>query len=279
MIKVESVISLRESLNDKKNIVFVPTMGNLHEGHLSLIDQAILISKTVVVSIFINPAQFNSSQDLEKYPRTIGQDIALLRPYENVILFVPQLNEIYPETPNINFDLPPIANELCGKYRPGHFNGVITVIDRLFNLIKPQAAIFGKKDYQQLYLIKEFSKVSYPTIEIIGMPTIRDGNGLALSSRNNLFEKEQLIDISFFNQSLTNIAHHAQSGQNYQESILFGIDALKERGWLIDYIEVRRSSDLKVALLGDRHLIILGAANYKNIRLIDNIEFCIDGSN
>jgi pantoate--beta-alanine ligase len=279
MIKVESVSGLRELLNDKKNIVFIPTMGNLHEGHLSLIDQATLISKTVVVSIFINPAQFNSSQDLEKYPRTIGQDIALLRPYENVIIFVPQLNEIYPETPNKNYDLPPMANELCGKYRPGHFNGVITVIDRLFNLIKPQAAIFGKKDYQQLYLIKEFSKVSYPTIEIIGMPTIRDGNGLALSSRNNLFEKEQLIDISFFNQSLTNIVHRAQSGENYQESILFGIDALNERGWLIDYIEVRRSSDLKVALPGDRHLIILGAANYKNIRLIDNIEFCIDGSN
>ena len=279
MIKVESVSGLRELLNDKKNIVFIPTMGNLHEGHLSLIDQATLISRTVVVSIFINPAQFNSSQDLEKYPRTIGQDIALLSPYENVIIFVPQLNEIYPETPNINYDLPPIANELCGKYRPGHFNGVITVIDRLFNLIKPQAAIFGKKDYQQLYLIKEFSKVSYPTIEIIGMPTIRDGNGLALSSRNNLFEKEQLIDISFFNQSLTNIVHRAQSGENYQESILFGIDALNERGWLIDYIEVRRSSDLKVALPGDRHLIILGAANYKNIRLIDNIEFCIDGSN
>ncbi len=279
MIKVESVSGLRELLNDKKNIVFIPTMGNLHEGHLSLIDQATLISRTVVVSIFINPAQFNSSQDLEKYPRTIGQDIALLRPYENVIIFVPQLNEIYPETPNINYDLPPIANELCGKYRPGHFNGVITVIDRLFNLIKPQAAIFGKKDYQQLHLIKEFSKVSYPTIEIIGMPTIRDGNGLALSSRNNLFEKEQLIDISFFNQSLTNIVRRAQSGENYQESILFGIDALNERGWLIDYIEVRRSSDLKVALPGDRHLIILGAANYKNIRLIDNIEFCIDGSN
>ena len=111
------------------------------------------------------------------------------------------------------------------------------------------------------------------------MPTIRDGNGLALSSRNNLFEKEQLIDISFFNQSLTNIVRRAQSGENYQESILFGIDALNERGWLIDYIEVRRSSDLKVALPGDRHLIILGAANYKNIRLIDNIEFCIDGSN
>tara|TARA_B110000503_G_scaffold32900_2_gene53443 strand:+ start:14826 stop:15665 length:840 start_codon:yes stop_codon:yes gene_type:complete len=279
MIKVESVSGLRELLNDKKNIVFIPTMGNLHEGHLSLIDQATLISKTVVVSIFINPAQFNSSQDLEKYPRTIGQDIALLSPYENVIIFVPQLNEIYPETPNKNYDLPPMANELCGKYRPGHFNGVITVIDRLFNLIKPQAAIFGKKDYQQLHLIKEFSKVSYPTIEIIGMPTIRDGNGLALSSRNNLFEKEQLIDISFFNQSLTNIVHRAQSGENYQESILFGIDALNERGWLIDYIEVRRSSDLKVALPGDRHLIILGAANYKNIRLIDNIEFCIDGSN
>lgn len=279
MIKVESVSGLRELLNDKKNIVFIPTMGNLHEGHLSLIDQATLISRTVVVSIFINPAQFNSSQDLEKYPRTIGQDIALLSPYENVIIFVPQLNEIYPETPNKNYDLPPIANELCGKYRPGHFNGVITVIDRLFNLIKPQAAIFGKKDYQQLHLIKEFSKVSYPTIEIIGMPTIRDGNGLALSSRNNLFEKEQLIDISFFNQSLTNIVHRAQSGENYQESILFGIDALNERGWLIDYIEVRRSSDLKVALPGDRHLIILGAANYKNIRLIDNIEFCIDGSN
>ena len=150
---------------------------------------------------------------------------------------------------NIYWNYNLLANDLCVLHKSYLYILIVNnypsqdiSLDRLFNLIKPQAAIFGKKDYQQLHLIKEFSKVSYPTIEIIGMPTIRDGNGLALSSRNNLFEKEQLIDISFFNQSLTNIVHRAQSGENYQESILFGIDASQVNQVAASLIHLRKPS-------------------------------------
>ena len=146
MDKVETIRDIRELLFNKEHIAFVPTMGNLHEGHLSLVNKAISISKTVVVSIFINPAQFNSIKDLDSYPRTPDKDIKLLEQYENLILFMPNLKEVYPEHTNNIYDLPPISNDLCGKFRPGHFNGVITVIDKLFDLVMPESVIFGKKD-------------------------------------------------------------------------------------------------------------------------------------
>ena len=190
MDKVETIRDIHELLLNKENIAFVPTMGNLHEGHLSLVDKAISISKTVVVSIFVNPAQFNSSKDLESYPRTPDRDIKLLEQYKNLILFMPNLKEIYPEHTNNLYDLPPISNDLCGKFRPGHFNGVITVIDKLFDLVMPESVIFGKKDYQQLFLVRHFAKHNYPKIKIIGGETIRNKDGLAMSSRNNLFTKE-----------------------------------------------------------------------------------------
>ena len=152
MIKIDSIKDIRKLLDNEKNIAFVPTMGNLHEGHLSLIDIAISVSKTVVVSIFINPAQFTSSKDLKNYPRTPDSDIKLLSRYNNLIIFMPNIHEIYPKHSNKKYDLPIIANELCGKSRPEHFNGVITIIDKLFDLISPQVVIFGKKDYQQLLI-------------------------------------------------------------------------------------------------------------------------------
>jgi len=279
MRKIEAIEEIHKLLHGEKNIVFVPTMGNLHAGHLSLIDKAISISNNVIVSIFVNPIQFNSNQDLESYPRTLDQDIKLLSQYKDLIVFVPQSKEIYPENPNANYDLPAIARDLCGIARPGHFNGVITVIDRLFSLIKPHVAIFGKKDYQQLFLIKEFSRLKYPSTEIIGMPTFRDENGLALSSRNNLFKESQLIKASNFYRTLNKIAHKIESGQNYNKSIRDGINGLEKLGWSVDYIEVRRAFDLQSPAIKDTQLIILGAAIYKNIRLIDNIEFCIDSPN
>jgi len=281
MIKVDSIQDIRKLLSNKKNIAFVPTMGNLHEGHLSLVDIAISASKTVVVSIFINPAQFTSSKDLKNYPRTPDRDIKLLTRYENLIIFMPSIEEIYPSHTNNKYDLPPIANELCGKSRPGHFNGVITIIDKLFNLVSPQVVIFGKKDYQQLFLIKEFTKYNYPKIEIIGGPTIRNKDGLALSSRNNLYPEKQLINAANLYKELQNIVNQIKSSHNnnYRNIIYNGTKKLEGLDWDIEYIEIRKVSDLSESSSKDSQLIILGAGIFKGVRLIDNIEFCIDQPN
>lgn len=275
MDKVETIQDIRELLSNKKNIVFVPTMGNLHEGHLSLIDYAISISKTVVVSIFVNPAQFNSSKDLENYPRTPDKDVELLSRYENLILFMPNLKEIYPKNINKVFELPKISNELCGKFRPGHFNGVITVIDKFFNLLDPKVVIFGKKDYQQLILVKYFAKHNYPKIKIIGGTTVRNKDGLALSSRNNLFKKKQLINAANLYKALQNIVNQVQSGHNKYNIIIANKKHLESLGWDVDYIEIRKVSDLSKTSYNDSQLVVLGAGIFKGVRLIDSIEFCI----
>lgn len=279
MDKVETIRDIRELLFNKEHIAFVPTMGNLHEGHLSLVNKAISISKTVVVSIFINPAQFNSIKDLDSYPRTPDKDIKLLEQYENLILFMPNLKEVYPEHTNNIYDLPPISNDLCGKFRPGHFNGVITVIDKLFDLVMPESVIFGKKDYQQLFLVKYFAKYNYPKIKIIGGETIRNKDGLALSSRNNLLTKEHLIDAANLYKALQNIVNQAKSGHNKQSTIGDNIKHLESLGWDVEYIEIRKVSDLREPSYNDSQLVILGAGTFKGVRLIDSIEFCIGQPN
>ena len=228
MNKAETIQDIHELLSNKKNIIFVPTMGNLHEGHLSLVDKALSISKTTVISIFINPNQFNSIKDLENYPRTPDSDIELLKQYKNLILFMPNLKEIYPDETNNIYDLPMISKELCGKFRPGHFNGVITIIDRLFDLITPDVAIFGKKDYQQLFLIKHFAEYNYPKIKIIGGETIRNKNGLAMSSRNNLFAKEHLTNAANLYKTLQNIVNQVKSGHNKYSTIVNNIKRLEK---------------------------------------------------
>lgn len=279
MDKVETIQDIRELLFNKEHIAFVPTMGNLHEGHLSLVNKAISISKTVVISIFINPAQFNSIKDLDSYPRTPDKDIKLLEQYENLILFMPNLKEVYPEHTNNIYDLPPISNDLCGKFRPGHFNGVITVIDKLFDLVMPESVIFGKKDYQQLFLVKYFAKHNYPKIKIIGGETIRNKDGLALSSRNNLLTKEHLIDAANLYKALQNIVNQAKSGHNKQSTIGDNIKYLESLGWDVEYIEIRKVSDLREPSYNDSQLVILGAGTFKGVRLIDSIEFCIGQPN
>lgn len=279
MDKVETIRDIHELLFNKEHIAFVPTMGNLHEGHLSLVNKAISISKTVVVSIFINPAQFNSIKDLDSYPRTPDKDIKLLEQYENLILFMPNLEEVYPEHINNIYDLPPISNDLCGKFRPGHFNGVITVIDKLFDLVMPESVIFGKKDYQQLFLVKYFAKHNYPKINIIGGETIRNKDGLALSSRNNLLTKEHLIDAANLYKALQNIVNQAKSGHNKQSTIDDNIKHLESLGWDVEYIEIRKVSDLREPSYNDSELVILGAGTFKGVRLIDSIEFCIGQPN
>ena len=272
---IRSPSVLRENLNNLENIFLIPTMGNLHEGHLSLIKEAKKLSKNIVLTIFINPIQFNSKHDLENYPKTLKQDISLLKDIGVAILFTPSTKDIFPKKINLSYKMPIISNELCGKTRTGHFKGVITVIDRLFNLIKPSYAIFGKKDYQQLYLIKRFVFESKLSIKIIGAPTIRNINNLALSSRNSLINDKDVNNAVGLYKNLKKCAESVLNGLNIHDAELIAKKELTKEGWKVDYFEIRRQADLKKPSDIDSKLVVLGAGFFGKVRLIDNIEFCI----
>ena len=272
---IRSLSALRENLKKLDDITLIPTMGNLHEGHLSLIKEAKKLSKNIVLTIFINPIQFNSKHDLENYPRTLKQDINLLKDIGVVILFTPSTSDIFPTKINLSYKMPIISNELCGKTRTGHFKGVITVIDRLFDLIKPSYAIFGKKDYQQLHLIKKFVFDSKLPIKIIGAPIIRNKNNLALSSRNNLLNDKDINNAVGLYKNLKKCAESVMNGVKIYDAELIAKKELIEEGWEIDYLEIRRQTDLKKPSDMDSELVVLGAGFFAKVRLIDNIEFCI----
>jgi pantoate--beta-alanine ligase len=272
---IQSLSVLRKNLNELDNISLIPTMGNLHQGHLSLIKEAKNLSKNIVFTIFINPIQFNSKQDLENYPRTLQQDINLLKKTGVTILFIPSVKDIFPVKPNLSYKMPIISNELCGETRIGHFKGVITVIDRLFKLVKPSYAIFGKKDYQQLYLIKRFVFDSKLPIKIIEASTIRNINKLALSSRNNLLKAKDINRAVGLYEKLNICAKSVLNGVKIHDAELVAKKELAKEGWEIDYLEVRSQENLKKPSYNDFKLVVLGAGFLGKVRLIDNIEFCI----
>lgn len=267
---------LVETLKKLTNIAFVPTMGNLHDGHLKLIEEALKKTKYVVVSIFINPLQFNSKDDFKNYPRTLDEDLLMLQKLDVPFVFVPSKEDIIDSSQTIEIHLPDIANDLCGRFRPGHFNGVATIVCKLFNLIQPELAFFGRKDFQQLFLIKELVKqLNYP-IHIIAIDTVRHNDGLAKSSRNNLLSKEdrkkapQLFELM-----------NAMKEKVMQKKLSFKeIEADAERllnasGWIVDYLAIRSAQSLKTPVHNEKQMVILGAATLGSVRLIDNIEFCI----
>lgn len=267
---------LVETLKKLTNIAFVPTMGNLHDGHLKLIEEALKKTKYVVVSIFINPLQFNSKDDFKNYPRTLDEDLLMLQKLDVPFVFVPSKEDIIDSSQTIEIHLSDIANDLCGRFRPGHFNGVATIVCKLFNLIQPELAFFGKKDFQQLFLIKELVKqLNYP-IHIIAIDTVRHKDGLAKSSRNNLLSKEdrkkapQLFELM-----------NAMKEKVMQKKLSFKeIEADAERllnasGWIVDYLAIRSAQSLKTPVHHEKQMVILGAATLGSVRLIDNIEFCI----
>ena len=272
-------LELEKNLKGLEDIILIPTMGNLHEGHISLITEAKKISNNIILSIFINPIQFNSKNDLESYPRTLDNDINLLNNTDVSILFNPSEEDIYQKNSKLSYKIPMISNELCGKSRPGHFKGVLTVIDRLFKLIKPSYAIFGKKDYQQLYLIKKFVLESNLSIKIIEAPTIRSTNNLALSSRNNLLSTKDISNAIGLYKQLQICASSVISGEKIYDAELNAKENLLKGGWEIDYFEIRRQADLKKPTCNDLKLVALGAGYFSKIRLIDNIEFCIPATN
>lgn len=267
---------LIEALKVLTNIAFVPTMGNLHEGHRKLIEEALKKTNNVVVSIFINPLQFNLKEDFKNYPRTLDEDLSMLEKLEVSFVFVPSKEDILDPVETNQILLPDIANDLCGRFRPGHFNGVATIVCKLFDLIHPELAFFGKKDFQQLFIIKKLvEQLNYP-IHIVGIDTVRDSNGLAKSSRNNLLSEEHRKKAAQLFQLISAMKDKVlQKNSSLMEIEKNGVGLLNASGWIVDYIAIRSARSLETPIHGENQIVILGAATLGSVRLIDNIEFCI----
>ncbi len=256
-------------------IAFVPTMGNLHEGHLSLVQKARELADRVVVSIFVNPLQFNDQQDLTNYPRTLNDDVQLLSELDCELIFTPTEEMIYPNgmASLTKVIVPGFDDKLCGKGRPGHFDGVATVVTKLFNMVQPDIAIFGEKDYQQLMLIKKLVADLNLTVDVIGVPTKRQDSGLAMSSRNALLTQKQLVQAPSLYKTLLATKHaiEEQGETNFSLLCKQAKQQLQEAGLEPEYVDIRRAEDLESANADDKQLRILAAARLGSVRLIDNI--------
>ena len=276
-MEIHSAIpDLRAVLQDKGRIVFVPTMGNLHAGHISLMQQARAQSgqaNCVVSSIFVNRLQFGPNEDFDKYPRTFEADCQKLAAAGVDVLFAPTEADLYPEPQQYHLDPPDIQHQLDGEFRPGHFRGVATVVLKLFNIVQPQAAIFGKKDYQQLMVLRNMTRQLALPIEIIGGDTIRAEDGLALSSRNGYLSPAERAEAPRLYRILTRIRDAIRGGKNnFAELEQEALVELAEHGWKTDYIAVRQQSDLQLPQPGEPALVTLAASRLGVTRLIDNIE-------
>jgi len=270
---LETISELRAALAGRNDVALVPTMGSLHEGHLSLTRLAREHGGMVVASIFVNPLQFAPHEDFASYPRTLERDCALLRDAGCDLVFAPNPAEMYPE-PQVCTVHPPavLADILEGAARPGFFTGVCTVVLKLFHIVAPRFAVFGKKDYQQLLVIQQMVRQLALPIEILPAETVRDSSGLALSSRNGYLNDRQLIEAARLNATLGNVAAALRSGRTdwaiLEQEAAHGLTA---RGWRPDYVAIRGRHDLGAPRSGDR-LVVLGAAHLGGTRLIDNLE-------
>lgn len=265
---------LREWRIARQRIAFVPTMGNLHEGHISLVERARGLADKVVASVFVNPTQFGPSEDYAAYPRTLERDAAFLAEAGCDVLFTPTIAAMYPygET-EAWVDVPGLSGILCGAFRPGHFRGVATVVARLFNHVAPDVAVFGEKDFQQLLLIRRMTRdLGFP-IEIVGAPTARDADGLALSSRNQYLTAEERRTASTVYRVLRSVAEAVSAGADAAEPVTRGLAELKEAGFRPDYLEVRSEQSLQLPAADERELVVLAAAWLGRARLIDNLRF------
>ncbi|MFA7399385.1 MAG: pantoate--beta-alanine ligase [Sideroxydans sp.] len=272
---IHSVAELRAQLSQERAITFVPTMGNLHEGHIELVRMAKQRGSCVVVSIFVNPLQFGPNEDFDKYPRTLEADCAKLQGLADVV-FSPSVDDMYPEQQTIYVEPPPIASELCGAFRPGHFRGMATVVLKLFNLVQPQIAIFGKKDYQQLAIIRQMVTQFNLPIEIVGAETLRAADGLALSSRNQYLSPEERTEAAHLYQTLTEVANELKTGAKDLAKIeLKASQALANRGWQVEYVTIRSQNGLTQPVAGEQKLVVVAAARLGKTRLIDNLEVCL----
>ncbi len=257
-----------------RRIVFVPTMGNLHAGHLSLIEAARAHGDHFIASIFVNPMQFGPNEDFAHYPRTPQRDEQMLREAGCDLMFMPDVAEIYPHGSQraTQVEVPGLSSILCGEFRPGHFAGVTTVVAKLFHIVEPDAAVFGEKDFQQLTIIRRMVRELCMPIDIVSAPTVRDADGLAMSSRNQYLTAEERARAPIIYRTLQAAARSLSAGEeDYGKIERSGIDALEREGLRPDYFAVRCAQDLSPPESA-RHLVVLTAARLGKARLIDNLQ-------
>ena len=275
---VSSVAELRDQLRGQLRTAFVPTMGNLHEGHLSLMRLARKHGDPVVASIFINRLQFGPNEDFDTYPRTFSADVEKLEKEGVYVLFAPTEKDLYPEPQEFRVKPPEqLGDILEGEFRPGFFNGVTTVVLKLFSCVQPKVAVFGKKDYQQLMIIRNMARQFALPTDIVAAETYRADDGLALSSRNGYLSKDERIEAPTLYQQLNDVAQAVRDGHiNLSQLEMQAQEKLNARGWLPDYIAIRKQSDLQKPTAEDLEqqapLVVLAAAKLGSTRLIDNLE-------
>jgi pantoate--beta-alanine ligase len=262
---VAEIAPLRAALAAAGPAAFVPTMGNLHAGHLALVRLARQLAPNVVVSIFVNRLQFLPGEDFDRYPRTFERDCRLLEAEGVRLVFAPGERELYPEPQTYLVQPPALADELEGRFRPGFFKGVGTVVLKLFNCVQPAVAVFGKKDYQQLFIVRGMVAQLELPIRIVAGETVREADGLALSSRNAYLTPEERAEAPRLHRLLKEVAAGMPAAQ--------ASAALAAAGWRPDYVEVRRRADLSPPQTGDQELVVLAAARLGATRLIDSLEF------
>lgn len=264
--------SLNPARSARKIIGFVPTMGNLHQGHLNLVREARKLCDVVVVSIFVNPIQFGPNEDFDNYPRTLEQDQQLLADVGCDIVFAPTVEQMYGNKPRLtNISVSGITNDLCGLQRPGHFDGVAVVVTKLFNIVQPNYAFFGQKDYQQLAVIRQFVQDLNIPLEVIGVPIARAEDGLALSSRNGYLSEQERATAPVIFQSLKTAEQQLHAGKTLEEALAGIRQTLTDAGLVVDYIEVRTPELQKIDEF-NQNVVILIAAKLGKTRLIDNLQ-------
>ncbi|WP_079435876.1 pantoate--beta-alanine ligase [Zoogloea sp. LCSB751] len=269
-----TIAGLRAALAGAGRVAFVPTMGNLHDGHIALMREARTRADVVVASIFVNRLQFGPSEDFDKYPRTLADDSARLAAAGVNFLFAPDEKEMYPAPQHYHVEPDPAhVNILEGAVRPGHFGGVATVVLKLFNIVRPDVALFGKKDYQQLMVLRNMVRELALPIEIVAGETIRADDGLALSSRNGYLSAAERAEAPRLSRQLAWIRERIATGErDFLRLETEAVAELAAHGWHPDYITIRRRSDLQAPGKGDEALVVLGAARLGATRLIDNLE-------
>jgi len=278
MVLIDAVSSLRRHLtswrHSGQSIALVPTMGNLHAGHLALVREARSVADRTLVSIFVNPLQFGPNEDFEAYPRTLEQDRELLEAEGTDLLFVPPVQAVYPHgsQDQTRVEVPELSNILCGASRPRHFAGVATVVCKLFNMTQPDVAIFGEKDYQQLLVIRRMVEDLYLPIEIRGLATVREPDSLAMSSRNGYLSPAERTRAPALYKALCRAGERLREGLAAGEVERMGAEALVIEGLRPDYFSVRRASDLQPVTTEDQDLVVLTAAYLGAARLIDNLR-------
>lgn len=264
-----------------KTIGLVPTMGNLHDGHLQLLRRAKALCDCVVVSIFVNPLQFGKGEDLDAYPRTMAADKQKLFAEGTDFLFAPTVEEMYPEGmgPHTLVSVPQVSETLCGKSRPGHFTGVATVVCKLFNMVQPDVAVFGEKDFQQLMVIRRMVADLCMPLEIVGVATVRETDGLAMSSRNNYLSKRERLIAPELHKILQDYREAIADGfDNYSDLERHALEDLREKGFKPDYVSIRDAATLENVNAETESIVILAAAKLGRTRLIDNVTLTLNPS-